>query len=70
MARKSYENNFDISFSVTMILPLSPEMDLGMILMTNTKYIVFLTFADLDRNSIVHPRSINCYGKSNEKRMP
>ena len=38
----SHENNFGISFRVILLLP--PETDLCLVLMTNTKYIVCLSF--------------------------
>ena len=42
MARSSHENNFDISFRVILLLPR--ETELCLLLMTNTKYIVCLSF--------------------------
>ena len=44
--RLSHENSFDISFTVTSILSLSRKTELCLVLVTNAKYIVCLSFPD------------------------
>ena len=60
----SHENNFDISFRVILLLP--QKTDLCLVLMTNTKCIVY-RFQALKLNPIEYLRFINCYGKANRK---
>ena len=61
---RSHENNFDIFFRVILLLP--QETDLRLVLMTNTKYIVY-RFQALKLNPTEYLRFINCYGKANRE---